>query len=72
MGCNCKNRRKSPYGTGNNRPTPNVDKPVKPTPKTTQSFSLITPDRRVQTFGSRLEAQAALVRAGGVGTIKPS
>jgi hypothetical protein len=34
-----------------------------------ETFSLMTPDRRVQTFGSRLEAEAARVRAGGVGTI---
>lgn len=35
----------------------------------TQTFTLTTPDRRTQTFGSRLEAEAARVRSGGTGTI---
>jgi hypothetical protein len=37
----------------------------------TQSFTLQTADGRTQTFGSRLEAQAERVRAGG-GTIQPA
>ena len=34
-----------------------------------QSFTLMTPDSRSQVFGSRLEAEAARVRAGNVGRI---
>ena len=41
-----------------------------PPPPPTQSFTLTLPDRRAQTFGSRLEAEAARVRAGGTGQIR--
>lgn len=61
MGCNC----------GKNKPP--LSKSSAPPPGknvgTTQQFSLETPDRRVTTYGSRLEAEAARVRSGGVGQI---
>ena len=37
----------------------------------TQSFVLIKPDNSKQTFGSRLEADAANARAGYTGIVKP-
>lgn len=61
--CNCGKR------------TPRTPPPPPPTGTAadkTQTFTLTTPDRRTQTFGSRLEATAARVRAGGVGQITPS
>lgn len=38
---------------------------------TTQEFSLVSRDGSVQKFGSRLEADAANVRAGYTGIVKP-
>ena len=65
MGCNC-GKNKKPLGT--KAPTPPPD--PKGSTKTTQTFALDTPDGATQTFGSRLEAEAARVRAGRVGTIR--
>lgn len=39
---------------------------------TTQSFSLVTPDGGRRSFGSRLEADAARVRAGYRGQVIPA
>lgn len=59
MGCNCSKP---------NRPRP---RPASNTAKTTQEFSLISPDGSSKTYGSRLEAEAAFVRSGRRGTVKP-
>jgi hypothetical protein len=56
MGCNCNKSKKTTNTTEQE--------------ESTQSFALMTPDSRVQTFGSRLEAEAARVRAGGTGQIR--
>lgn len=76
--CNCSKRKVTPPPP----PPAQAAAPAAPVEKTAvavtasgtgarQSFSLTTPDRRVQTFGSRLEAEAARVRAGGTGMIVP-
>jgi hypothetical protein len=54
MGCNCGG--KKPTSTRTTKP---------PTTGTTQQFTLTTTSGRVQSFGSRLEAEAARVRDGG-------
>jgi hypothetical protein len=41
----------------------------KPMKGVTQAFTLTYADGRTQSFGSALEARAALVRAGGRGTV---
>lgn len=55
MGCNCGKRR------GTKRDSSGSDK----TQGSTQTFTLVTNDGRTQTFGTRLEAKAAKIRAGG-------
>ena len=70
MGCNCgKTKRPAGMRKGNKKDTPNYPVPAKATGQR-QSFRLTTTDGKTQTFGSRLEASAARVRAGG-GTIRP-
>lgn len=62
MACNCKKVVRQPYGT---RPT--KDETQKPAEKpASQSFTLERRDGTTQAFGSRLEAEAARVRSGGV------
>lgn len=68
-GCSgCRKRAKKPLG----QKKAEENKPVSRQPTTAkmrQSFTLITRDNRTMTFGSRLEAEAERVRAGG-GTIR--
>mgnify|MGYP000911934271 CR=1 FL=1 len=59
--CNC----------GKTQPPPPPPPPTETAAKT-QSFSFIPPSGRTQVFGSRLEAEAARIRAGGAGTIRRS
>jgi hypothetical protein len=64
MGCNCgKNRRQQAVA----KPvTPPPQPPAQPTASgATQRFSLLEDSGRTQTFGSRLEADAARARHGG-------
>jgi len=80
VGCNC-GKAKRPLAPTKPQPNPatSANMPVPPpngqqttpppTSGTTQSFALTSPDSRVQTFGSMLEAQAARVRGGGSGRI---
>lgn len=66
MGCNC--------GGSRPRPTPATTKEA-PEPVSTgqvQSFQLVMEGGRTQVFGSRLEADAARVRAGGRGRVVPT
>lgn len=67
MGCNC-GKMTVPAGFG--RPVPSTDAPGPATAdddagKGRQRFTLRTSSRRTQVFASRLEAEAARVRAGG-------
>lgn len=72
MGCNC-NKKVKPLGTSgaqksNTSPptTAKLKRTSTPPPQgTTQSFTLQARDGSTATFGSRLEAEAARVRAGG-------
>lgn len=59
MGCNC-GKSTRPLGAKTSATTTSV------TTVATAKFVLETPDRRTQTFGSKLEADAARVRQGGV------
>jgi len=72
MGCNCGKKR--PTGMSpSKRDQRAASYPIPATKKASgqrQSFRLTTTDGKTQTFGSRLEASAARVRAGG-GTIRP-
>lgn len=72
MGCNCKDRTKplGPNKTVTPAATTRKMKSATPPPLgKKQSFTLETRDGKTQTFGSRLESEAARVRAGG-GTIR--
>lgn len=79
MACNCGSKAKSmaAKSAGTGSPTPAPD-PARPTGSTasgaskgsTQSFTL-TASGRTQSFGSRLEAEAARVRLGN-GVIAPA
>lgn len=60
MGCNC-NKGKSQRKTGTEQDT---------SQGTTQSFALDRRDGSTERFGSRLEAEAARIRAGG-GQVRP-
>lgn len=68
MGCNC-GKMTVPAGFG--RPVPSTDAPGPATDdgddsgKGRQRFTLRTSSGRTQVFASRLEAEAARVRAGG-------
>lgn len=66
MGCNC-GKTTVPAGFG--RPVPSTDAPGPATDddagKSRQRFTLRTSSGRTQVFASRLEAEAARVRAGG-------
>lgn len=59
------------------KPQPGKDKPAEdrtgqePGKPTTQVFTLTTGQGRVLQYGSRLEADAANQRAGGIGTVSP-
>jgi hypothetical protein len=79
VGCNCGKTRK-PLGPSTKDAVTTAPEPTMPPPPrkprattpgslgavrgTTQSFALVTTDGRTQSFGSRLEAEAARVRAG--------
>lgn len=73
MGCNCGKNKTAPAAA--QRPAaatpakPQVAAPPRPMKGVTQAFVLTTHSGRTQSFGSRLEAEAALVRAGGHGII---
>lgn len=69
MGCNC-GKPTPPTGA---KPKPGSDQtPAGGLAGQTQSFTLITSNGKTQKFqGSMLEAQAAIVRAGG-GSIRPN
>jgi hypothetical protein len=62
MGCNCGKGKSS---TGTTRKPPSLTASA-----TRQTFTLSLPGRMPRTFGSRLEADAENVRAGGIGTIR--
>jgi hypothetical protein len=63
MGCNCGGRK-------TREPAPPVDeKEQEASAGLTQSFTLQVPSGQRFVFGSRLEADAMRVRAGGQGTI---
>jgi len=62
MGCGCGKRREAAQAR---RYPPTVT-----TEGATQAFSLILRDGSVQSFGSRLEADAANARAGYTGTVR--
>lgn len=61
--CNCGGNKPKP------RPYPGTSQQ---SGKTTQSFSLLLRDGSKQSFGSKLEADAANARAGYTGTVKPN
>ena len=72
MGCNC-NKKVQPTGfavpsTATQDAQRAAAEAAAIQANTTQSFTLRTSDGRTQSFGSRLEANAAMIRAGG-GTI---
>lgn len=86
MGCNC-SKNGSPTGFAQQKPEPwqlsdtaHEASRIGPEPTgqgqpepvgATQSFTLRTGDGRTQSFGSKLEADAARIRAGG-GQIQPA
>jgi hypothetical protein len=78
MGCNCgkaaatrqqQSVRQAPKPPARPSGPAAVSVPGKPMKGVTQAFTLTFGDGRTQTFGSALEAQAALVRAGGSGVV---
>jgi hypothetical protein len=78
MGCNCGKGKTKASTTAAPRPTnivPSKKAPttsgstIGPTSGRTQTFTLLLDSGRTTSFGSRLEAQAALVRSGGFGSI---
>lgn len=66
MGCNCGGNKPRPP-----RPAAPAPAPSKPMQGQTQTFALDLSTGQRFTFGSRLEAEAANVRAGYTGTITP-
>ena len=65
MGCNCRKGTR-PYGVAaTSKDTSTKDSATTSTAGTTQKFVLTDQSGRTQTFGSRLEAEAAKRRAGG-------
>lgn len=62
MGCGCGKRREAAQPRRYVQTTTSGD--------ATQAFSLILRDGSVQSFGSRLEADAANARAGYTGTVR--
>ncbi len=57
MGCNCGKKRQKPADTKSGQ---------------TESFALIMPDGQSFVFGSLLEAEAARIRAGRRGHVRPA
>lgn len=72
MACNCgRNKRKRVAATNKPKPGTNQDQQQAQQGKT-QAFQLITQQGRVVRFGSKLEAEAANIRQGGSGTVRPA
>lgn len=86
MGCNCSKNKAQPTGfarpstatqdatraaAGIQTPQPQASGTDTSTKGATESFTLQDRNGRTQSFGSKLEANAARVRAGG-GTIRPA
>lgn len=61
MGCSCGKKKRKPVPTSTSQP-----------PSPTASYELIYDTGRVQTYGSKLEADAANALIGYTGTVKPA
>jgi hypothetical protein len=71
MACGCQKPKQSPYGTVPPRDPEPAPEPPKDAGRT-QSFKLDMDSGRSLRFGSKLEAEAARVRNGGRGTVRPA
>lgn len=67
MGCNC-GKKRQPLGMTNGKGQKGTEGTAKQTGQT-QRFVLTETSGKTQTFGSRLEAEAARIRKGRAGTI---
>lgn len=65
MGCRCKKpNRPTGFGVKEKTKAPESPSPASPPPNTAQSFTLVDRSGRTQTFGSKLERDAAQRRLG--------
>jgi hypothetical protein len=73
MGCNCGKNKRQPTGAATTAAAPPTPPPAPTPPPTTgrtQRFTLTSGSGRTQSFGSKLEADAARVRSGGTLTLE--